>query len=177
MSEPDTVVPIRADASWGVADNSYDRADFYTSSRSADGASVTLSVKVPAHVASQISAMIHQGDFPYRTPNDFWRDAAHHRLHDLDEMGALSPEFSRRIALWRRAEELDRVAAEVEALEAMVRDTQAMAELLRRPGREDWVMLERLVQETEAAAKELHEPWKGQLLAVVAGLKDREEEG
>jgi Arc/MetJ-type ribon-helix-helix transcriptional regulator len=172
---PDNVVPIKA-SDWGTADSSYDREEFYCSSRSADGQSATLSVTIPAHMAAQLAVFVQSGNFPYKTREDAFRDALHHRFHDLDEMGALDHESSRRIALWRRQEELARRAAELESTEALIRDTEAMVKKIRGMPRPDFVMLEQVVRDAEAAADQLHEPWCGQLLATVEGLREMAED-
>lgn len=160
----DNVSPIRV-ADWGTEDSRYSEDEFYCASRSADGQSMTVSVSVPAHVGSMISHLVQKGEFPYRTREDFWRDAAHHRLHKLNELGELGPEASRRIALWRRQEELDRHEAEVEATERLIADTGRMLKKARAEG--DVVLESLIVQQANEAAKDLHEPWKGRLAGAV----------
>lgn len=161
------VQPIRA---WGTENSGYSRDEFYTASRSSDGMSMQKSVTIPAHIGSQIAALVQSGRLPYKTQEDFWRDAAHHRLHDLDEMGALGPEASRRIALWRRQEELERRAAEVEATERLIAETQAMVNRAR--GIPDWVLLEQVVRDAREAAAGMHEPWSSKMLEVVGETGD-----
>lgn len=171
----DNVVPIKANDDWGTESSSYDRTDFYTSSRSSDGQSITMSFPVPVHVASQINALIQSGKLPYRSREDFWRDAGHHRLHDLDEMGALDPEASRRISLWRRLEELDRHEAEIESTEQLIAHTKEM--VARARGIPDMVLLEKVCREGRAAAAELHNPYQARLLDVVGGPEGEGEQG
>lgn len=166
-----TVTPITAN-DWGTATSEYARDEFYTGSRSADGQSVTISLTVPSHMAAQVAHMIQSGKLPYKTREDFFRDAAHHRLHDLDEMGALDQDVVRRMAVWRRQEELDRQQAELEATEALIRETGAMVEQAR--AKQDLVLLETVVRQAEAAAADLHEPWRGRLLEKVAGVREVE---
>ncbi len=161
-----SVSPIRPSA-WGTTDSSYSREDFYTGAKSPDGSSTTKSIAFPAHVMSQLAALIQSGRLPYRTVEDFFRDAAHHRLHDLDEMGVLDHDASRRVALWRRQEELDRRVAEIAATEVLISDTKALVE--RATDARDWVLLEQVVRDSEATAEGLHEPWRGKLLRVVEG--------
>lgn len=167
------VTPIRADGGWATDPGGYSREEFYTSSRSADGQSVTLSVTVPAHMASQLAALIQSGKLPVRTREDVVRDALHHRLHDYEEFGLLDFESTRRIALWRRQEELERHRAEVESTEHLIESTRALVQEAR--GKNDMVLLEKVAREAREAAADLHEPWRGRLLEVVDGLGEEAE--
>lgn len=166
-----SVSPIRP-AQWGTADSGYDPDEFYCSTRSPDGQSFSMSVTIPAAMASQIGRIVQSGEFPYKTREDMIRDALHHRLHHLDQMGDLGIETRRRIALWRRQEELDRHEAEIEATERLIKETAQMVERAR--GKGDRVLLEKVVQEAEAAAADLHEPWRQMLLAGIAGERGEE---
>lgn len=163
------VTPIKP-AVWGTADSGYDMDEFYCSTRSPDGQSFSMSVTIPAAMASQIGRIVQSGEFPYKTREDLIRDALHHRLHHLDGIGDLGVEARRRIALWRRQEELDRHEAEIEATEKLIKETAQMVERAR--GKNDQVLLAKVVADAEAAAGDLHEPWKGMLLAGLAGERE-----
>jgi Arc/MetJ-type ribon-helix-helix transcriptional regulator len=165
------VHPIKAN-DWSTETSDYSRDTFYTGSTDGNGGSVSMTISVPPAMVSQLAALVQSGRFPsLRTKEAAIRDALHHRLHDYGEM-LDDPEFERRTALWRRIDEAGRRKSELDAIEAHVGDVRELLERAR--GKGDRVMEAEIVQDAEAAAADLHEPWRGLLLDVVrdAGVGD-----
>lgn len=67
----------------GYVSSEYDATNFYIGS--VDKRGHGSSMRVPDNVHSQILAVVNHDGFPYRSAQDFYRDAGVHRMHWLRE--------------------------------------------------------------------------------------------
>lgn len=102
----------------GYVPTEYDTANFYVGS--VDKRGHGSSMRVPDNVHSQILAVVNYDGFPYRSAQDFYRDAGVHRMHWLREH--TDDEALRRV--------IDGYLAQVEA-ERIVELVDAVAQTIR----------------------------------------------
>lgn len=82
---------------WGLDDGlDYDPNKFYLSSRDKDKESMTITANVSRSLLGELDAIIHTRKVPYRTKQDFIRDALYHRMHFINEyMNGGNPQMER----------------------------------------------------------------------------------
>lgn len=144
------------------------RDEVFTGSTDGHGHSATVRVSVPPHTLGFIEEFIASRSDPrYRSVGDFVRDAITHRLWEL-AMGQVGPtERSRDLHKKQMIEETMRKHIEwVEAGDASVRNAREMLE--RMKGTPQW---EKVVGEVEGYALGLQEPWRGEILALIAHVR------
>lgn len=74
---------------WALATGSgYDETRFYMRSTDGKGHSENIQAKLSPAMVNELQALIHRGELPYRTVQDFIRDACVHRAKYLnDQLG------------------------------------------------------------------------------------------
>lgn len=95
----------------------YDPGRFYIGSTNKKGFHGAVRVAVPPDVAREIAAIVQGGNFPYRTANDFIRDAAMHNLGRLDQLGH---------ATWTDSMQLHVLLLDLEELQQKKEDTDKL---------------------------------------------------
>lgn len=99
---------------------SYSTDNFYTRSTNKNDHSAECKFRFPPHLQAAVSEIIESKQFPQlRSIQDFWRDAAVHRLHYLNEVMQNS-KLQRQLSLEMRACRVAQQQTEVEELKAVV---------------------------------------------------------
>lgn len=69
---------------WSTDDPGYSPSKFYMRGSDKQGHSANLRVHVPTYVAGRVQHIFDTHQFPYKTLQDFYRDAIYHRLYALE---------------------------------------------------------------------------------------------
>ena len=142
----------------------YDERRFYTRSVDANGHGEKMQVRVPQGVDAQIYGAVR--DIPeYRHVNDFWRDAAVHRLEYLQRRHLMSPAMLAFLQLERWQADLERHDAEIIHKTALIDDVAAKLE--RAWGAEDYGLFALQLEEAERQVDALRDPYQRRLIAVL----------
>lgn len=156
-----------------VSERGYRPDRFYTKSTNSDGHGERMNVRIPQGLDSQIHAAV--GEIPeYRSVQDFFRDAAVHRLEFLQKQYVLG-EGARRIL------ELERIGADSERRQ---QETEMMSEavetldskLQRLWDKRDWAMMAEELELAGELCDWLREPYKSKAAEVLKGWKVRAKE-
>lgn len=153
-----------------VEERGYRPDRFYTRSLNADGHGERMQVRVPQGIDSQIYAAVAEVG-QYRSPQDFWRDAAIHRLEWLQKQYNIDDGLRRMLELERFQADSERRALEVEVLTATVSDIHNKLEA--HFVAEDWQMFGKELEESEDRAEWLRDPYKTKAEKIIKEWKDR----
>lgn len=152
----------------------YQANRFYTKSRNAHDHRERMQVSVPQGIDSQILAAV--AAIPqYRSPQDFWRDAAIHRLEWLQHHYQMDDDMRRFVELERMDADTDRAVDEVRTMTASVAALNAA--LAEHYEAQDWQMLADEITRAGGRVEWLREPYKTEALRVLKDWKGRAAEG
>lgn len=158
-------------SSWETdsGDSWYDPKKFYTGSEDKKGHSALVRIWVPKNLAGQIGRVVKTGMIPeLRSNNDFYRDALFHRAKTVAQW-LDDNELKTEVDLHMMIAEEQAISQQKLDVEQLVTEvTHNLEEAWRR---EDWVWLDRYVEDRlakSAAIPEAHRP------KYVAVLKDYE---
>ena len=141
----------------------YDPEQFYCTATDKKGHCQEFRVKAPPQVAGQLSAMLATRKFPYRTQNDFFRDAMIHRLHQLARMneGEVRDLLDNLVAGLVVEDRINRARVELGRLAGMVTAIEALGD--EAYAAQDGPMLEEALSEAKTLGETVREPYAQQL--------------
>lgn len=146
---------------------------FYTRSLNADGHGERMQIRVPQGIDSQIYTAV--ATVPqYRSPHDFWRDAAIHRLEWLQKHYDTPDSLRRYIELERMQTDTETALIEVRAMKDSV--VQIRTALTEHYEARDWQMLAEEIERSNEKVDWLREPYKSEADAVLEDVKHRAKE-
>ena len=156
------------------ATDSYSRDDIYTRSTDGPGQSETLYARIPASLAGMISHIVQSRQFPaLKTNSCIVRDALYHRLHTYAEWikdGKLDRELN--VSLMLAKVEYHRL--QLQEKEDFMRLKSDLLLSAAKTG--DTNLLRTVLAETKAEARTMDEPWRSDLLEIIAPyLEDGED--
>lgn len=148
-----------------VGQRGYSEDRFYTKSTNEHNHGAELRVRVPQGIDSQIHAAV--SDVPeYRNAQDFWRDAAVHRLEYLQKRYSISEEGQRFLELERLTADRERRTRDIDTMDATVTD---LGEKLERAwSRRDYGMLAKELEEGDELIDWLREPYHSEVRDLLA---------
>lgn len=153
-----------------VDERGYRPDRFYTRSVNADGHGERMQVRVPQGIDSQILGVI-KDVAQYRSPQDFWRDAALHRLEWLQHNYTISDSLRRFLELERMQADSDQAVDEVRTMKASVeRLGEALGEHYEAG---DWQMFADELIRGDERAEWLREPYRAKALHVLKEWRTR----
>lgn len=151
---------------FALVDSSRYRHDrFYTRSVDRHGHGESLRIRVPQGIDSQILAAVSNIPF-YNSPQDFFRDAAVHRLEWLQHHFDLDDSVRRMTELERYNADSERRDQEIAQMQAAVAQLDNHLEVCFQA--QDWQMLALGLVEGDELAEWLREPYQTQALQVLA---------
>lgn len=148
----------------------YSEARFYTKSTNEHNHGEMLRVRVPQGIDSQIYAAVND-IAEYRSQQDFWRDAAVHRLEYLQKRYSISEEARRLLELERMTADSERRNTDIKIMRATVANlndklTEAWDAL-------DYGMLAKELEEAEELVNWMREPYCSQVQTILKDWNDR----
>lgn len=156
---------------FALVDSSKYRHDrFYTRSVDRHGHRESMRIAMPQGIDSQIYAAVANVPF-YNSPQDFFRDAAVHRLEWLQHHFDLDDSVRRMAELERFLADSDRRAQEIAQMQAAVADIETKLEECYRA--EDWQMFALELVEGTERAEWLREPYQARALKIIQGWRER----
>lgn len=139
----------------------YRPSRFYTRSLNSDNHGERMSIRVPLGLDSQVYAAVSKVPY-YRSPQDFFRDAAVHRLEWLQSTGYELGDDVRRFVEMEQAEaEREKRRHEVAKMSATVKSIEAS--LQAQWDNEDWGMLDTEIAESRKEQEWARNPYKKQI--------------
>lgn len=146
---------------------------FYTSSLNEHHHGERMQVRVPQGIDSQILAAVNIVS-QYRSPHDFWRDAAVHRLEWVQHHYDVDDSVRRFLELERMEADSDRAREEVRTMTASVENLNAA--LAEHYEAEDWQMFADELVRGDERVLWLREPYKNQAGKVLKEWRTRGKE-
>lgn len=151
-----------------VDDRSYNPARFYTKSINKHDHSELFQVKVPKGIDSQIHAAVKMVG-QYRSPQDFFRDAAIHRLEWLQHHYELDDSVRRLIELERLMADSELAKIETEAMVSAVEQLEEALERYYSSG--DIQMFADEIMRGEERVDWLRDPYKAKAAGILLKWK------
>lgn len=145
---------------WKTEDSGYDEDQFYMRSTDGHGHFRHLRVNAPPQLAGQIHELVQADNLPYRTTQDFIRDAITHRMHYIQEL-MKSGQLERVLTAEIRKAKMEHVNRERQDLAGLVdacREAITAASLDR-----DWVALTHALEQAEMHGEEVREPYQSRI--------------
>ncbi|MCL6558027.1 MAG: hypothetical protein K6U74_04345 [Firmicutes bacterium] len=158
---------------WETEPAGYSPNEFYTQSKDKQGHSTLYHVRIPDHVAAELSKIVSSGKIPrYSTPHDIIRDAIVHRLKYLaDNFPELERRLSAAVQISISVENAEYRMREAKDLKDIEERTQSCCEELFEIG--DYTSLEAFIKEQEENVSSLREPYRTRILRILNKYKER----
>lgn len=154
-----------------VRASGYSEERFYTRSVNADGHGERLTVRFPQGIDSQIHAAV--SEIPeYRSLQDFFRDAAMHRLEYIQKRHRFSQKAQ--IMLERERAKADRHerVQDSDEQDAMVKEMETTLAMLHQRG--DWSLLaEELIADADTAEFSMRGEYQRQAQEIIRRWRDK----
>lgn len=144
----------------------YSEDHFYTRSTNKHDHSIDARFRFPPHLAAMVSGIVDSKRFPsLRSNADFYRDAAVHRLHHLNEM-IQDGKYSKALSIEMRLARVEARRKEMEELTAALTTHEQTLELARQS--EDYEAMSDTLADIEDDIPAFREPYKKNLKLLAA---------
>lgn len=153
-----------------VDSKGYSEDRFYCRSVNADGHGERMQLRMPQGIDAQLYAAVAAVN-EYNTLQDFFRDAALHRLEYIQKRYALGDDARRALELERMRADRERRAQETEVMQENVDDLADKLQRLWDKG--DWSMMTEELEKASEVLDWLREPYRGRAAQVVADWRGR----
>lgn len=138
---------------------------FYTRSVNADGHGERVTIRLPQGIDSQLYAAV--SEIPeYRSIQDFFRDAAMHRLEFIQKRYQLSAGAERMLVLERYRADSERRSQEIDTLTNAVKEIEQKCE--KAWDAEDYGLLAEELEKGHETMEWLRDPYKTRAMEVLA---------
>lgn len=156
-----------------VRETGYREDRFYTRSVNADGHGERITIRVPQGVDSQVFAAV--SEIPeYRSVQDFFRDAAMHRLEYLQKRYQMTDGAQRMLVLERFQADGERASQEIDNLTNAVREIEEKCQ--KAWDAEDYGLLAQRIDKGTETVEWLREPYKEKAQRVLTDWRSRARE-
>jgi len=159
--------------SWKTESTGYSIGEFYTQSKDKQGHSTLYHVRIPDHIAAELSKIVASGKIPrYSTPHDVIRDAIVHRLKYLaDNFSELKERLSAAVQIAISTENAERRIREAEDLKNIEETTRFCCEKLFEFN--DNISLLNFIEEQKENIHSVREPYKTRIIRVLSRYEER----
>lgn len=139
----------------------YNEDAFYTRSTNKYDHSTDIRFRFPPHLSAMVSEVVDSKRFPQlRSSADFYRDAAVHRLHHINEM-IRDEKYSKTLSIEMRLARVEARKKEMEELKMGIDTHEQTLELARQT--EDYEAMSDTLADIEDDIQSYREPYKNQL--------------
>jgi len=154
------------DDSWVFEDeDGYARTKHYVAATNRFNHSMETRVRVPPDFGAQVKRLVDRGMIEaYKSPADFYRDAAYHHLHYLNEQFQ-DANLENMLTLWGRLNRQEFVAQYMANMESLVSNYRD--QLQKASSTTNWYVLRVTLAHAAEDMKELREPYHSEVKALV----------